>query len=137
MQNIINKTSIVLTLLLLFSIVTLGLINTKQVVAQSASDAVCETVGGTSTGGGCSDSGTDLGASSISDLLATLLNVLSIIAGVAAVIMVMIAGFKYITSGGDSGSVTSAKNTLLYAIVGIVIVAMSQIIVRFVLARTT
>ena len=51
--------------------------------------------------------------------------------------MIMVGGFKYITSGGDSGNITGAKNTILYAVVGLVVVALAQIIVRFVLARTT
>jgi hypothetical protein len=51
--------------------------------------------------------------------------------------MIILGGFKYITSGGDTGNVTGAKNTILYAIVGLVIVALAQIIVRFVLDKTT
>lgn len=55
--------------------------------------------------------------------------------GVVSVIMIIIGGLKYITSAGDSGNVSGAKNTILYAIIGLVIVALSQIIVRFVLAK--
>jgi hypothetical protein len=51
--------------------------------------------------------------------------------------MIIIGGFRYITSGGDSGSVSSAKNTVLYAIVGLIIVALAQVIVRFVLSKST
>jgi len=47
--------------------------------------------------------------------------------------MIIFGGFKYITSGGDAGGVTGAKNTILYAIVGLVIVALAQVIVRFVI----
>jgi hypothetical protein len=54
-----------------------------------------------------------------------------------AVVMIIIGGLKYITSGGDSGNVTGAKNTILYAIIGLVIVALAQFIVRFVLSKTT
>jgi hypothetical protein len=56
---------------------------------------------------------------------------------VVAVIMIIVGGLKYITSGGDSGNITSAKNTILYAIVGLIVVALAQIIVRFVLERAT
>ncbi len=51
--------------------------------------------------------------------------------------MIIVGGLKYITSGGDSGNITSAKNTILYAIVGLIVVALAQIIVRFVLQRAT
>jgi hypothetical protein len=51
--------------------------------------------------------------------------------------MIIWGGLKYITSGGDSGNVTGAKNTILYAIIGLIIVALAQFIVRFVLSKTT
>ena len=49
---------------------------------------------------------------------------------------VIIGGLKYITSGGDSGNVTGAKNTILYAVIGLIIVVLAQVIVRFVLVQT-
>lgn len=64
------------------------------------------------------------------------INIFSMIIGIIAVVMIMIAGFKYITSTGDANSVNSAKNTLLYAVIGLVIVAMAQVIVRFVITQT-
>ena len=67
------------------------------------------------------------------DTLANIINILSIIIGVIAVIMIIFGGFRYMTSGGDSTKVTSAKNTLLYAIIGLIIVDLAQVIVRFVL----
>jgi hypothetical protein len=63
------------------------------------------------------------------------LNLFSAVVGIIAVVMIIIGGVKYITSGGDAGNVTSAKNTILYAVIGLVVVALAQIIVRFVLAR--
>jgi hypothetical protein len=74
---------------------------------------------------------------SLDNTIKAALNILSAVAGVAAVIMVIIAGFKYITSGGDSGKVSSAKNTMVYAIIGIIVVAMSQFIAQFVINRIT
>ena len=84
----------------------------------------------------CSTSGSDL-TSGIGKIAATVVNVLSIVVGAIAVIMIIFAGFRYITSGGDSNGVTSAKNTLIYAIVGIVIVALAQLIVHWVLNTTS
>jgi hypothetical protein len=66
-------------------------------------------------------------------LIRKIVNVLSTIIGVIAVIMIIWGGFKYITSGGDSNQVASARNTIIYAIVGLIIVALAQFIVRFVL----
>lgn len=59
----------------------------------------------------------------------------SIIVGAISIIMIIYGGFRYITSGGDSGKVGSAKNTLIYAIVGLIIVALAQIIVNFVITQ--
>ena len=63
------------------------------------------------------------------------LQVLSIVTGVAAVIMIIIGGFRYVTSGGDSSSISSAKNTIIYAIVGLIVVAFAQFIVRYVMTK--
>lgn len=60
----------------------------------------------------------------------------STVIGIIAVVMIIISGIKYITSTGDPASVNSAKNTLLYAVIGLVIAALAQIIVRFVLTQT-
>ncbi len=71
----------------------------------------------------------------VSEIIETVINVFSIVVGVVSVIMIIIGGLKYITSGGDSGNVTGAKNTILYAIIGLVVVALAQVIVRFVLQQ--
>ena len=74
---------------------------------------------------------------SLADIAAWVINLFSWIVGVVSVIMIIYGGFRYITSGGDSNGVTAAKNTILYAIIGLVIVALSQLIVRFILGRLT
>jgi len=53
--------------------------------------------------------------------------------GFVSIIMIMIGGFRYITSAGDSNSTSAAKNTILYAVIGLVVVAMAQVIARFVI----
>jgi hypothetical protein len=57
------------------------------------------------------------------------------IVGIMSVIMLIISGIRFVTAGGDSNHVASAKNTLIYALVGLVIVAFAQIIVKLVLTR--
>ncbi len=74
---------------------------------------------------------------SLQEVLTKGVNIFSIIVGIIAVIMIIVGGLKYITSGGDSGNVSSAKNTIIYAIVGLIIVALAQFIVRFVLGTAT
>jgi cytochrome bd-type quinol oxidase subunit 2 len=73
----------------------------------------------------------------VNSLISDVINIFSLIVGVVSVIMIIIGGFQYITSSGDSNKVGTAKNTILYAIIGLVIVALAQFIVRFVLSRVT
>ncbi len=64
-----------------------------------------------------------------------ILNFVLFAAGLIAVVFVIVAGFQYIMSGGDSKAVTTAKNTMLNAIIGLVIVLISLGLVNFVLGR--
>ena len=70
------------------------------------------------------------------DLVKQIINIISLLVGAVAVIMLIYGGFRYVTSGGKQESVTAAKNTIIYAIIGLVIVALAQIIVQFVLNKT-
>jgi cytochrome bd-type quinol oxidase subunit 2 len=90
----------------------------------------------TCTGANCPTSAANA-ESKANQLVKDIINIFSWIVGVVSVIMIIFGGFKYITSGGDAGKVTSAKNTILYALVGLVIVALAQAIVWFVLGAVT
>jgi hypothetical protein len=85
------------------------------------------------TSGGCAS--TSGGTAKIQNIVTDVVNIFSIIVGIVAVIMIIVGGFKYITSGGDSGNITSAKNTIVYAVIGLVIVALAQFFVQFVLNK--
>lgn len=50
------------------------------------------------------------------------------------VVMITIGGFRYVVSGGDQGAITSAKNTILYSVIGIVVAMAAYAIVNFVLS---
>jgi hypothetical protein len=63
------------------------------------------------------------------------INLLSIVIGIAAVVVIIIGGLKYVLSAGDSNSINSAKNTILYAVVGLIISVVAQAIILFVLKR--
>jgi len=73
----------------------------------------------------------------ITNLVHEIINILSTVVGIVAVVMIIIGGLRYVTSGGNDASVTSAKNTILYAIIGLIIVALSQVLVHFTLSRVT
>lgn len=61
-------------------------------------------------------------------------NTILYIVGIIAVIMLIIGGIKYVVSGGDAKKVTDAKNTVLYAIIGLVIAFLAFAIVNFVIS---
>ena len=61
-------------------------------------------------------------------------NTILYIVGIVAVIMLIIGGIRYVTSGGDSKKVTDAKNTVLYAIIGLIVAFLAFAIVNFVIS---
>lgn len=87
--------------------------------------------------GTCDDPTGDTAKTTVNNLLTNVINIFSLIVGVVAVIMIIIGGLKYITSGGEASNITGAKNTILYAVIGLVVVALAQFIVKFVLAKVS
>ena len=68
-----------------------------------------------------------------SGIFRTITNVLLFVLGAISVIMIIIGGLRYVISGGNSTAVTAAKNTILYAIVGVVVALLAYAIINFVL----
>jgi len=64
----------------------------------------------------------------------TITNVMLFLIGAISVIMLIIGGIRYVVSGGDSTAVQNAKNTILYAIVGIVVAILAYAVVNFVIS---
>lgn len=73
----------------------------------------------------------------INTTIQNIIDLLSVAVGIAAVIMLIVGGFRYVTSAGNAETTKAAKNTILYALIGLVIVALAQLIVNFVLNKTT
>lgn len=69
------------------------------------------------------------------DLFANGLNLIYFVAGIVAVIVIVAAGFMYATSGGNAANITKAKNALMYAVIGLVVVALAFVITQFVIGR--
>jgi hypothetical protein len=89
------------------------------------------------SGAGATNCGNQLSDSTLQTILDYVVNIFSVIVGVVAVIMLIVGGFKYITSGGNDQGVAGAKNTIVYALIGLVVVALAQVIVHFVIAHFT
>lgn len=134
----INKIkNILLTLTVASALVVPAII--PAMVHATSHDAInkglCDGVIAATGGSACTE--TTEGAGSVNSIIRAVINFFSLIIGAVAVIMIIYGGFKYITSGGNDGNVSGAKNTILYAIIGLIIVALAQVIVRFVLTRAT
>lgn len=72
------------------------------------------------------------------NLMATLNVVLNVVLGVVAfiaVVMIIVGGISFITSQGDTGKVSKARNTVLYGVVGLVVALLAFAIVNFVLSN--
>ncbi|HMI09084.1 MAG TPA: hypothetical protein VK497_01650 [Candidatus Saccharimonadales bacterium] len=68
-----------------------------------------------------------------SGIFSTITNILLFAVGAISVIMIIIGGLRYVTSGGNTANVTAAKNTILYAVVGVVISLFAYAMINFVL----
>ncbi len=74
---------------------------------------------------------------SCTGIFTTIVNIMLYIIGAISVIMLIYGGIRYTISGGNTASVTAAKNTILYAIVGIIVAVLAYAIVNFVLNTLT
>ncbi len=72
-------------------------------------------------------------APKLTEFIKSIVNILLYLVGVIAVIMIIIGGIKYVTSNGDSSAVTSAKNTIMYAIIGVVVAILAFAIVNWII----
>ena len=132
-------------------IAVLGLVCVPLAAPAGAINVFDEGACGSNTGGTGASAGTggttnngSAGSSSICgaaqqdeapNIIQNVINTLLFVLGMIAVIMIVIGGIRYATSGGDSTQIQAAKNTILYAVVGLVVAIMSYAIVGFVLAR--
>lgn len=125
-------------IVVLFTISAATLIGLLQVTPVHAFDVL----GGACSAGGsasavCQDKtkGNSNPLTGSDGLLIKIANMVAIAAGVLAVFVIIMAGWRYITSGGDTAKIQSAKHTLMYAVVGLIVIATADVIVGFVLSK--
>lgn len=71
----------------------------------------------------------------IFNIVKNVINILLYATGIIAVIMIIIGSIGYVLSGGEQSKITGAKNTILYAVIGMIVAVMAFAIVNFVVAR--
>jgi cytochrome bd-type quinol oxidase subunit 2 len=122
-----------------------GLLNTASVGALAqfpphafidsvAANEACQGAGLVFGIGGCEN---QTNGSQVNSTLTTFINIFSAIVGLVAVIMIIVSGLQFMTSSGNAQNIAKARSTLLYAIVGLVIVVLAQVIVHFVITQAT
>ena len=103
-------------------IVAAGIYENKA-YANSASDLIRK--GADSTG--------QQDSRSAGDIAKDVVNIMFFIVGVMAVIMIIWGGIRYVLSAGNSAALTSAKNTIMYAVIGLIVAILAYTIVNFVI----
>ena len=93
-----------------------------------ALDPASQITKGVNTAGGGS-------SPSLGTQIKKVVNVLLFILGMIAVIMIVVGGLQYTTSGGDSSQTKKAKDTILYSVVGLIVAMLAYAIVNFVVAQ--
>lgn len=68
-------------------------------------------------------------------IVTTIISTLIFVVGAVSVVMIVIGGLRYALSGGDSAGIKSAKDTILYAVVGLVVAILAYAIVQFVIGK--
>lgn len=112
---------------------TLVMVTALAVPVVVSSETTVQAAAPTSVRSGATNTKPAGATDDITPFLKSIANILLFIIGAASVIVIIIGGVRYVTSAGDSNAVNSAKNTILYAVVGLVVAAMAYAIVNFVI----
>ena len=89
----------------------------------------------TLSGGVSSSQADDVPQDLAGDVFKNVVNILLFIIGAVSVIMLIYGGIRYTTSGGNANSVTAAKNTIMYSIIGLVVAILAFAVVQFVVTQ--
>jgi hypothetical protein len=129
----IKLNKILLTGLLIVPMVALlvSLFSPINVFAADCETGTYNIITGSACGSGTGQNGTLFGEGG---LFTIIVNVALFIIGSISVLMLIYGGIRYTISGGDEKAITSAKNTILYAVVGIVVAVLAYAIVNFVIS---
>ncbi len=119
-----NKTKSIFAALVIMFGVTLAPAAIGYSTASAApKDELCKGIGGCDAPG----------SASLDSMFKKIVNILLYIIGAVSVLMIVIGGVRYVVSGGDQSAVKGAKDTILYAIIGIVVAFMAYAIVNWVI----
>jgi hypothetical protein len=118
----------IISIFALFSFAFAPAVVGGDVASAAVKDEICK---GINNGGACNQTGEN----DLSAFLKRITNILLFIVGSVAVIMLIVGGLRYVLSGGDASQTKAAKDTILYAIIGIVVATAAYAIVNFVVVN--
>ena len=118
----------ILSSLLIIPIMALGVSAALQINNVNVVRATDMTL----SSGVSSSQGDDVPQDLAGDVFKNVVNILLFIIGAVSVIMLIYGGIRYTTSGGNANSVTAAKNTIMYSIIGLVVAILAFAVVQFV-----
>jgi hypothetical protein len=140
-MELVKKILVVIALGLSLSLLAITPVTVSAADCGVNADGKVNTGAGAGGGTGCAQSKDGSGDSTVPEALFSadgkgivnvIINVVLFIVGALSVIMLIYGGIKYTTSAGDTAKVTSAKNTIMYAIVGLVVAILAFAIVSFI-----
>lgn len=121
----------ILLLIILFSAF---LFVSKPAYAQvGAFDKVCEASG--NAGSVCTQNTDANPITGSGGIFTKAINLITFLTGAASIIIIILGGIKYVASTGDPGKVSSAKDTILYAVIGLVVSVSARGIILFIVNR--
>lgn len=124
---------LLLTLASLIAVLVPGLLPaTVYAAPTAASQALCE---GADDGSGTADCTGDTSGQTVSNIIKVAIRLFQGIVGILAVFYITMGGLGYITSSGDASKAKTARERIIYAMVGLIIVGIAEILVRFALNR--
>ena len=126
LREIFLSTAAALTIALAPAPVVVGTASAVACGHSPAAKQVLSGLSGDQVGGKC-------GENRVSNLFKNIVQLLSLVVGFVSVVVIIYAGFKYLASGGEQSRVANAKSTLLYAVIGLAVAALTQWLIHFVL----
>ena len=103
--------------------------------AMAAQDLFTQACSGAADSAVCKSKAEGTNRQDAATKVGNVINIILLILGIMAVIMIIYGGFRYVLSNGDEAGVKSGRNTILYAVIGLIVAIMSYGIVSFVISR--
>ncbi len=122
-------------ILLALAIASFAFLPGKALAVELGQDPICDQSDIDQTAKDAAGCGKTADPGEIGNVAQNIINIVIAVLGIVAVLFVVIGAAQYVTSQGDPGKTKKAKDTILYAILGVVLATLAYAIVNFVLAN--